>query len=194
VIVLNLELASVTWHARGSGAGHERCFTVCLCIGPDLDGYQGTKNETLTHCPRETHKGSPNPSTKPQRERCLIGTFLNNSEQFTFICMGVRSMNAEHCTMQFGTIHLYWPGDAQFEQVTQITFGWAKGCITGRDQATTCVWVASDRVARTIYNSCNQPTKPNQTKPNQTKPNQTKPNQTNQHQPFDTFVFIESQH
>jgi hypothetical protein len=33
-------------------------------------------------------------------------------------------------------------------------FGWAKGCITGRDQATTCVWVASDRVARTI----NQPT------------------------------------
>jgi hypothetical protein len=22
-------------------------FTVCLCISPDLDGYQGTKNETL---------------------------------------------------------------------------------------------------------------------------------------------------
>jgi hypothetical protein len=24
------------------------CFTVCLCIGPDLDEYQGNKNETLT--------------------------------------------------------------------------------------------------------------------------------------------------
>jgi hypothetical protein len=26
------------------------CFTICLCTGisPDLDGYQGTKNELLT--------------------------------------------------------------------------------------------------------------------------------------------------
>jgi hypothetical protein len=23
-------------------------FTICLCISPDLDGYKGTKNETLT--------------------------------------------------------------------------------------------------------------------------------------------------
>jgi hypothetical protein len=21
------------------------CFTICLCISPDLDGYQGTRNE-----------------------------------------------------------------------------------------------------------------------------------------------------
>jgi hypothetical protein len=24
------------------------CFTICLCISPDLVGYQGTKNETLS--------------------------------------------------------------------------------------------------------------------------------------------------
>jgi hypothetical protein len=23
------------------------CFTICLCISPDLDGHQGTKNETF---------------------------------------------------------------------------------------------------------------------------------------------------
>ena len=23
-------------------------FTICLCISPDLDGYQGTKNEKLS--------------------------------------------------------------------------------------------------------------------------------------------------
>jgi hypothetical protein len=42
--------------------------------------------------------------------------------------------------------------------VMALKFGWAKGCITGRDQAATCVWVASDRAARTIYQPTNQPT------------------------------------
>jgi hypothetical protein len=33
------------------------CFTICLCISPDLDGYryQGNKNETLT--PRDRFIG-----------------------------------------------------------------------------------------------------------------------------------------
>jgi hypothetical protein len=31
------------------------CFTICLCISPDLDGYQGTKNETM--CPERPTKG-----------------------------------------------------------------------------------------------------------------------------------------
>jgi hypothetical protein len=47
-----------TW----TGTGH-RCFTVpvCLCISPDFDGYQGTKNETLT--PRD-----PKQVSKPKYE------------------------------------------------------------------------------------------------------------------------------
>jgi hypothetical protein len=31
------------------------CFTMCLCISPDLDGYQGTENETLS--PERPTKG-----------------------------------------------------------------------------------------------------------------------------------------
>jgi hypothetical protein len=49
-VVLNLELASVTQHARGSGAGHERGDS-----GPDLGVrslVQGAKNETSV--PRPT--------------------------------------------------------------------------------------------------------------------------------------------
>jgi hypothetical protein len=32
------------------------CFTVCLCTSPDLDGYQGTENETLTDQGNPPHK------------------------------------------------------------------------------------------------------------------------------------------
>jgi hypothetical protein len=33
-------------HVHGSMTGLQR-FTICLCTSPDLDGNQGTKNETL---------------------------------------------------------------------------------------------------------------------------------------------------
>ena len=43
-------------------------FTTCLCISPDLDGYQGTKNETLSprDSPGERQIGGP------ERRRCLV--------------------------------------------------------------------------------------------------------------------------
>jgi hypothetical protein len=31
------------------------CFTICLCISPDLDGNRGTKNDAL--CPERPTKG-----------------------------------------------------------------------------------------------------------------------------------------
>jgi hypothetical protein len=38
-------------------------FTICSFNSPDLDGYQGTRENK--NVPRETHKGSRNPNTKP---------------------------------------------------------------------------------------------------------------------------------
>ena len=40
------------------------CFTICLFISPDFDGYRAPK---MKYCPTETHKRSLNPNTKPPR-------------------------------------------------------------------------------------------------------------------------------
>jgi hypothetical protein len=56
--------------SRGSShTGHEKCFTICLCIRPDLDGYRAPK---VKHGPRKTRKGSRNGITKRLRSSIMI--------------------------------------------------------------------------------------------------------------------------
>jgi hypothetical protein len=55
------------------------CFTVCLCFSPDLDGYQGTKNETL----------SPERPTRYVFTICLcISPDLDGNRGTTKMCPG----------------------------------------------------------------------------------------------------------
>jgi hypothetical protein len=49
------------------------CFTICLCISPDLDRYQGTKNETLS--PRD-----PQRVPKPKSTICFTICLCNSPD------------------------------------------------------------------------------------------------------------------
>ena len=48
--------------SRKNGRVETIRFTICLCVGPNLDGYRAPK---MKHWPCKTHNRSRNPNTKP---------------------------------------------------------------------------------------------------------------------------------